>query len=342
MKKLFSIASLFIVAGLLSFTGDKSMQLPIPKGWSKPLYDFSANPLSEAKIALGRKLFHDPLLSRDKTISCSSCHLPQTSFTHIDHDLSHGIDGRIGKRNSPVLINLAWSRNFMWDGAVHQLDAQPLAPISNPDEMDDTLVNVLQKLRNASGYPALFEQAYGDTNITGERMLKALSAFMLTFISADSKYDKVMRKEPGAAFNEYEARGYGIFKAQCASCHTEPLFTNGAFENNGLAPDTFLNDKGRMSITGKTTDELKFKVPTLRNIELTYPYMHDGRYKNLQMVLFHYTNNIFESSTLSPKLRGGLQLSESDKRDLIAFLKTLTDESFTHNNAFFPEPPAAP
>ncbi len=327
------ILLLFATAAILcAFVAPDDVPFRVPAGWPQPVYNFRSNPLSAEKIALGRRLFHDPLLSRDNTISCASCHLPQTAFTHIDHDLSHGIEGRIGRRNSPALVNLAWGRSFMWDGAVNHLDVQALAPMESHEEMDESLARVVQKLQANSTYARLFRAAYGDTLVTGERTLKALSQFMLTFISADSKYDKVQR---GAAqFNEWEGKGYALFKTHCASCHREPLFTNGGFENNGLAPDTTLNDYGRITVTRRAADSLKFKVPTLRNVEVSYPYMHDGRFRSLQMVLFHYSSDIHQSPTLAKSLRGGIALSEDDKRCLIAFLKTLTDESFLHNQSF--------
>ena len=162
--------------------------------------------------------------------------------------------------------------------------------------------------------------------------MQSLSQFMLTLVSANAKYDRVKR---GAdTFSTREAKGYVQFKANCGACHTEPLFTNGQFENNGLAVDASLGDKGRSKITGRATDSLKFKVPTLRNIEVTSPYIHDGRFRNLQMVLFQYAQNVHESATLSDKLRKKMQLSEQDKGDIIQFLKTLTDEEFIKNKKF--------
>jgi cytochrome c peroxidase len=328
---------LFLLVLAVAFCAYKAPDVSwfqVPKGWPQPAYDFKANPLTKEKVALGRALFHDPILSRDNTISCSSCHLPNTAFTHVDHDLSHGIDGRIGTRNSPALINLAWGKSFMWDGAVNHIEVQALAPIENHLEMDETIANVAKKLQAKPAYTAMFKQAYGDSLVTGERTLKAMAQFMLTLVSADSKYDKVQRGE--ATFNEWEAKGYTLFRANCASCHKEPLFTNEAFENNGLAVDTTLSDYGRYKITLRATDSLKFKVPTLRNVEVSYPYMHDGRFKNLQMVLFHYTNGIQRSATLANQLKNGITLGEDDKRCLIAFLKTLTDEAFLHNPSFQP------
>jgi cytochrome c peroxidase len=339
MKKTYFITGIaLLVLALSAFRGPGTSSFPVPKGWPAPSYDFNKNPLTAEKVALGRKLFFEPRLSRDNTISCASCHLPQTAFTHVDHDLSHGIANRIGTRNAPALMNLAWGKSFMWDGSVHHLDAQSLAPITNPLEMDEKLENVISKLQRNADYPSLFAQAYGDTAITGERTLKALAQFMLTAVSASSKYDKVQRGQ--AQFNEWEQKGYTLFKANCASCHKEPLFTNGGFENNGLPVDTTLNDEGRRKVTHQEADLRKFKVPTLRNIELTYPYMHDGRFRSLQMVLFHYSNGIDEASaTLAPALRKKLGLSEDDKRCLIAFLKTLTDEDFLHNPALQQLPP---
>jgi cytochrome c peroxidase len=325
----------------LSFIGDNTPLFITPKGWEKPVYDFTKNPLTKEKIALGRILFYDPILSKDNTISCSSCHLSHTAFTHIDHQLSHGIEGKIGTRNAPTLMNLAWSNSFMWDGAINHLDMQSLAPITHPDEMGETIENVVNKLQKTTKYPTLFKAAFGDSLITGEHTLKAISQFMLTLVSANSKYDKVMSlrgtKQEGdknIAFNDYELKGYGLFKKHCASCHKEPLFTNNAFENNGLELDTTLMDYGRIKITKRKEDSLKFKVPSLRNVEVSYPYMHDGRFPNLPMVLFYYTEGVHQSKTLAPALKKKIILSEADKGHLIAFLKTLTDEDFLHNPAF--------
>lgn len=277
MKKL-TVIVVFVIA-LVSFTTITNDLFVIPKGWQKPEYDFLQNPLSKEKIALGKALFYDPILSKDNTISCASCHLSYTAFAHTDHALSHGINNRIGIRNAPALSNLAWGKNFMWDGGIHHLDVQALAPITNADEMGESMRNVVIKLQQTHSYTQLFFKAYGDSIISGEHTLKAISQFLLTLVSANSKYDKVMRKQQGFAFSQYEAKGYAIFKTHCSSCHTEPLFTNNSFENNGLKPDSTLHDIGRMKITQNPSDSLKFKVPSLRNVELTYPYMHDGRFK---------------------------------------------------------------
>lgn len=321
---------------LYSFTQDKKDELKfvVPKGWPQPVYDISKNQITEAGFKLGRKLFFEPGLSRDSSINCSSCHLQFTGFTHVDHALSHGINGLKGIRNSPSLFNLAWSKNFMWDGAVNNLEVQPLSPITNPVEMDNTLQNVVDRLSSSASYRQHFKEAFGDTSITGQRILKAIAQFVVLFESYNSKYDKYMRHEEGNEFSDQEKKGLQLFRNLCASCHKEPLFTTGDFENNGLPVDVELNDKGRMKITSDLNDYLKFKVPSLRNIVVSYPYMHDGRFKSLEQVLDHYAKGIIQSSTLAPQLREKLTLSEDDKKDIIAFLKTLTDNEFLFDLRF--------
>ncbi len=328
------IIIIFFSGILLAFINNNNPLFSVPKGWTQPVYDFNNNPLTKEKIELGRILFYDPILSKDNTISCASCHLAQTAFAHIDHQLSHGIKGKIGTRNAPALMNLAWNTHFMWDGSVNHLDMQSLAPITHPDEMGEKMENVVAKLQKSARYTTLFKAAYGDSIVTGEHTLKAISQFMLTLVSANSKYDKIGRGDKNVAFNPYELNGYKLFKTHCGSCHKEPLFSSNSFENNGLEPDTTLNDIGRMKLTNREEDAFKFKVPTLRNIEVSYPYMHDGRFPNLPMVLFHYTEGVHQSATLAKELKKKIILSETDKGDLIAFLKTLTDEDFLHNPDF--------
>lgn len=307
------------------------LYLQIPKGWPKTNYDFSKNPLTEEGFQLGRQLFYDPILSKDSTISCASCHLQATGFTHVDHSLSHGIDGKIGDRNSMTMMNLAWSKTFMWDGGVNHLDVQALNPITSPVEMNETLTNVVQKLQKSEKYKSLFVAAFGDEKITGQRVLKALSQFELLLVTANSKYDKVMRKE--ASFTDQEQNGYQLFKINCASCHTEPLFTNGTFQNNGIPLDTTLNDIGRQRITEKSEDYMKFKVPTLRNIQFTNPYMHDGRFNKLTQVFEHY-NSIIVNKSLPKQLQKRMNLTDNERVDLVAFLLTLTDNEFLFNKRF--------
>jgi cytochrome c peroxidase len=316
--------AMLLLAGMAPRQSGNSPVFVSPSHFPAPAYNFSNNPLTLAGVELGRRLFYDPVLSRDSTVSCASCHLSFTAFTHVDHALSHGIEDRIGTRNSPALMNLAWSSSFMWDGAVSHLDFQALAPISHPAEMDHSIGKVVEKLSSTSRYPPLFEAAFGGSEITGERVLKAISQFELTLVSANSKYDRM--KLGLDTFSAQELNGYRLFQKNCAHCHTEPLFTSGGFEKNGLSADSLLRDVGRMRITGNAADSLLFKVPTLRNIEFSQPYMHDGRFKKLREVLHFYT------SAAAAPLK--IELSAAEKVDLTAFLLTLTDKEFLFNPAF--------
>jgi cytochrome c peroxidase len=303
MKKyvvIFFLATLIATLSI-SFVANGEIKFVIPKGWPKPVYDFSKNKLSEEKFKLGRKLFFDPILSRDSSTSCASCHLQFSAFTHVDHSLSHGINGLKGARNSSTIFNLAWSKSFMWDGGVNNIEVQPINPITNPVEMDSKLKDVVMKLNRSAYYRKKFYKAFNDSVINSQKLLKSLAQFILMLESYNSKYDKVIRKEKDAEFTEQEKKGYGLFKKNCSSCHTEPLFTNNSFENNGLPPDKELNDGGRIRITKNASDSLKFKVPSLRNAAVSYPYMHDGRFKNLKQVLDHYTPAFTKAKRWLPK-----------------------------------------
>lgn len=296
-----------------------------PDYFPEPVYDLENNPLATDKISLGRALFYDPILSRDSTISCASCHSPYNAFAHTDHDLSHGIDDAIGTRNALPLFNLAWQKSFMWDGAINHLDMQSLAPISHPDEMGESIENVVAKLQKNRLYPSLFEKAFGKSQINGAKILKALAQFQLTLVSSQSKYDDV--KSGVSEFTSQEAKGYELFQQNCNSCHTEPLFTNVGFASNDLPVDSTLNDFGKWMITKQSKDSLLFKVPTLRNLSFTYPYMHDGRFRKLSQVLKHY-----DGKYLSAKEKQvSINLSSNDRVDLIAFLRTLNDRKFIFN-----------
>ena len=329
-QKLSFVFLFCILISVLAFI--KTDEFTVPKNWPAPAYNFKNNPLNASGIALGRQLFYDPLLSKDNSISCASCHLQFTAFTHVDHALSHGINDSIGTRNAPALMNLAWQSSFMWDGAINHLDVQALAPISHPSEMGETLSNVLDKLRTKQKYRTLFFKAYHDSSITGEQTLKAISQFMLTLVSSNSKYDSVQRQQ--SHFTAQEKRGYQLFKTFCNTCHTEPLFSTYEFANIGLPVSKTLNDSGRLRITQKANDAFKFKIPSLRNVEFSYPYMHDGRFKKLSEVLNHYTKGIQYQETLAPQLEKPILLSSNEKVDLIAFLLTLTDKHFLFNPRF--------
>lgn len=328
MKIKLFILSIF---SLFAFTSSQ-IAFDIPENWPAPHYDFSKNPLDKNKIELGRALFYEPMLSHNGIVSCASCHSPFSSFTHIDHSLSHGINDSIGTRNSPALINLAWQKAFMWDEAINNLDMQALAPISHPSEMGSNIQEVVSKLNKDTFYKELFYKAFNDSVATGERTLKSISQFLLTLVSANSKYDRVLKGDE--SFTSQEENGYLLFKSNCSSCHQEPLFTSGEKANNGLPVDTTLNDFGRMKITHNSKDSLLFKIPTLRNVEFTYPYMHDGRFKKLSDVINHYTRGIQHSKTLAPQLSNPIVLSPNEKVDLISFLLTLSDKEFVFNPKF--------
>lgn len=304
-----------------------------PTHFPDPVYNFATTPLTKETVELGRKLFYDERLSRNNTISCASCHISQNAFTHHGHDVSHGIDDKLGIRNAPTLANLAWATSFFWDGGVPQLDLVSLAPIVNEVEMDENMNNILVKLKADAKYPDMFTKAFGKSEFSGNEVLKALAHFMTTLVSDNSKYDKVKRGED--SFTEEEEKGYQLFLAKCNSCHTEPLFTDYSFRDNGLGINP-ANDLGRFEVTLNEKDKLRFKVPTLRNLSYTAPYMHDGRFYTLHAVLNHYAKEVVLTDNLDPLLRvnKGIPLTKEEMEALLSFLKTLDDESFIQNKNF--------
>jgi len=331
---------LFISTALVMISAAKKMYTPspiafvIPKGFPAPPTNiFAKNKLTEEGFQLGKKLFYDARLSKDGEVSCASCHQQFAGFATYDHDLSHGVNNSFSKRNAPALINLAWMKEWHWDGGINHLENQPLSPLSAPNEMGEKLDTVLIKIKADTDYSHLFLKAFGDANITTERMLKAMTQFTGSLVSANSKYDKVKRGE--ATFILPEEKGYEIFKANCNSCHKEPLFTDNSFRNNGITLNRF-GDVGRQAITQDKTDSLKFKVPTLRNIALTLPYLHDGRMQSLDNVINHYTSLDTSIINLDPLLKKKILLSDKEKKQLTLFLYTLTDTSFTKNKRYAP------
>lgn len=314
-----------------SFSGFKR-----PDNFPEATYRFSTNEITRDKFELGKKLFYEVRLSRDNTVSCGTCHIQSAGFTHHGHDVSHGIEDRLGKRNSQAIMNMAWSKSFFWDGGVTDLDLQPVVPLTNPVEMDETILNVLAKLRAHPEYPSLFKKAFGSEGIDTERMMKALSLFMVMMVSSNSKYDKVMRKE-GQTFTADEQAGYVLFQQHCSSCHKEPLFTDESFRNNGIGIG-FNNDSGRHTVTLNEVDKYKFKVPSLRNLSFTAPYMHDGRFLNLEAVLEHYAKRVKDYQNLDPLLKQngtlGIPLTSEEQAKIISFLKTLNDYEFITDKRF--------
>jgi cytochrome c peroxidase len=384
-----SVKPLYLPAKFTPYRFEMNATFPIP--------DLPRdNPLIEERVALGKKLFHEPVLSKDNTLSCASCHDARHAFSD-PRRYRVGVRDQVGTRNAMPLFNLAWKNSFFWDGRAPSLRAQALMPIQDHAEMDETLTNVCAKLaavlltpdfspvtlaknadstasavsnpaetvktvssfatlntglkpganetndgahgatRSTNDYAALFSAAFGSPEITPEKIGLAIENYLLTLTSFDSKFDRVLKGEE--KFTDAEQRGFELFMteydprreqfgADCFHCHGGPLFQSQTFANNGA--DGAFKDIGREKVTGKASDRGKFSVPSLRNIALTAPYMHDGRFRTLEEVVEHYSTGIPRSATLDPNLAkhpdGGVPLSAADKRALVVFLKTLTEE----------------
>lgn len=306
------------------------------------------NPLTIEKFELGRALFYSKVLSLDNSISCASCHIQSNGFSDPS-TFSSGVDGTLGGRQSMALVNMAWNTNgFFWDGRASLLSHQVLMPIQDPKEMKESLDHVCFKLLQDNEIKNLFKRAFGTWVITPDKIEKALEVFVLGLVSDNSKYDRYLMgletltdsEERGRVlfFAEYNPFFPDISGADCAHCHSGNNFENDNYLNNGLDTDAEFVDFGRELVTGNTSDRAKFKIPTLRNIALTAPYMHDGRFSTLEEVVEHYNNNIENSSTVDPAIQGtnqtGLMLDAQEKADLVNFLKTLTDYSFITNAKF--------
>lgn len=326
MKSFFVFTNLALMLCLCSCRKDNEpviWKFTTPEHFPEPLYQFENNPQTFDKFKLGRDLFSDPILSLDSTISCASCHSQTHYFADHNQPFSFGVGDSVGKRNSPSITNLAWQPYFMWDGGVNHIEVFSVAPITNQLEMKETMANVVSKLNNHTGYKEKFKSAFGADVITDQHLLFALTQFMIMIISDNSKYDQYIRGEVELSTDELS--GLNLFRAHCSSCHTEPLFTDFSFRNNGL--DEVFQDQGRGIITQNPNDMGTFKVPSLRNVANTYPYMHDGRFFTLDLVLDHYTSGIKTSETLDPSLNSGIPLTETEKQQIISFLNTLTDYS---------------
>lgn len=307
----------------------------IPQGWPQPNYTFSVNTISQDKFILGRALFYEPMLSRDNTISCSSCHQQFVAFAHAGHSVSHGIDGLLGIRNAPALFNLTWHKSFMHDGGINNIEVQPLGPITNTLEMGNDVNPVISKLQASAKYRDMFRRAYGSETVDSQKMFRAMALFMGMMYSYNSKYDLYKRGESNVQFTDAELRGYNLFIAKCNSCHKEPLFTDYQFRSNGMPVNPYVNDVGREHITNTPQDRYKFKTPSLRNIAKTAPYMHDGSLQTLNQCLDHYTSTITNTLNLDPLLQtNGIPMTPQEKQDIIAFLNTLTDYKFIEDKRF--------
>ncbi len=309
-----------------------TLQQVIPDGFPTPAYTFADNPLTKEGFELGRKLFYDGALSLDGNFPCASCHQQIAAFGTYEHDRSHGYNGSHTLRNAPVLFNLAWQKKFHWDGEFNSLFDEAAQPINGHIEMAESFNGVINKLEKDPEYRDEFRKVFRSNFIRPEFILKALAQFTGYMTSANSKYDRY--KKGQATFTTQELNGYQLFKANCATCHPEPMFTDYSFRNIGLPVDNFLNDYGKMRITNDPTDSLKFKVPTLRNVYISANYMHDGRFNTLAQVINHYRMGVQPGATLDPLLTNGITLTNAEATDLRSFLITLTDSTFIADPRF--------
>lgn len=287
------------------------------------------NPLTEPRAQLGKRLFFEDRLSRDGTVSCSTCHRQEHGFAEPEV-VSTGVDLRRGTRNAPMLVNSAWGESFFWDGNAKTLEEQSGQPIEHPDEMDLPLSEAVARLRADTSYVTDFAAAYGSAPDEAS-LRKALASFLRTLVSGNSAYDRHLRGDD-SDFGEQQRRGETLFLSErggCFHCHPAGMLTNEGFFNNG----TFLpgGDTGRQRVTGRSGDIGKFKVPGLRNIESSAPYMHDGSLPTLEAVVDHYDRGGLGDVTIEP-----LSLSADEKADLVAFLRALTDSEFLADRRFAP------
>lgn len=334
---------------------DEAYNFVVPPRLPPPVID-PDNPMTVHGVELGRKLFYDPILSNDNTQACASCHHQDKSFSDAPNQFSIGIDGIAGPKNSMALINMAWNRDFFWDGRAESMEEQALEPVRNPIEMHEEWKDAIAKLQAKPEYVELFKKAFGTETVDSILAARAITQFVKTIVVGNSKYQQ---SPTLASFTPAEKRGFQVFisedKGDCLHCHIleGTLFTSNyidnpvqRFHNNGLNPPTAAGVlTGRALITNNPSDNAKFKAPTLLNIELTAPYMHDGRFKTLEEVITFYDTGVYLSNTLDPNMNikpgasnrrfvdgvRKLDLTQQDRDDLLAFLKTLTDMSVTTN-----------
>jgi cytochrome c peroxidase len=323
---------------VLSFAAEASAPYPAPTPYPLtlpagiPQPPVAADiPLTVQGVALGKRLFFDVRLSGDNTQSCASCHRIDTAFSDAGKATSTGIDKKNGTRNTPGLFNVAFFRNQFWDGRSPTLRDQALLPIQNPVEMHNTLPIVLRRMQSDKSYLSMFAQAFGSPGITTDRIGRAIEQYETTLLSGDSRFDTnslTAQEERGRVlfFNPPVGPGRPQTGAGCVRCHGGPTFSDAGFHNIGL--DVVSADTGRAGVTGLTGDQGAFKTPSLRNIALTGPYMHDGRFATLEQVVQHYSDGIQPAATLDPGLarqNGGVRLSVAQQADLVAFMRALTD-----------------
>jgi cytochrome c peroxidase len=304
-------------------------QVAVPEQLASSLPSPPQNPMTIQGVSLGKQLFFDPRLSGNNQVSCATCHRPELSYSD-GRTTSVGVSGKPLVRHTPALINLAWASGYFWDGGAKTLESQVFGPLTNPDEMGQSPTELVQELQAEPGYVTAFAQAFPD-GITINNVVRAIAQFERSLIVCHSRYDRVVRHEPGASFSNQETQGWQVFEMHCARCHVPDFFTDFSYHNNGL-DDSFSEEHERISwgrgrITGKV-DQGKFKTPSLRNVARTAPYMHDGRFATLEQVINHYRYRIKPFPTLDSKLGElpGIMLDDEQVDALIAFLNTLTED----------------
>jgi cytochrome c peroxidase len=305
------------------------IQLDIPQGFPPLNGAVNKNKPTKYGVELGEKLFHEKKFSGNNTISCASCHHQSSAFAD-NNAQAIGIYGRVGLRNTPPIQNLAFMKLYNWDGNKLTLESQPLVPIITHEEMNSSILEVIEKIRDDYDYKDLFRKAFGDEGITPDRIYRSIAQYEYTLISANSKYDKVKRND-GETFTESEARGYQAFTIKCASCHSTELFTDQSFRNVGFPLNPSPEEAGRGRVTWLPADYMRFRVPSLRNAEYTAPYGSFGQFPTLRAVLDYFDNGVLDADNLDPILKDNgnrIPLSEQEKDDIISFIKTLSDRTF--------------
>lgn len=322
--------------------------LEVPDYMPRPLVD-DTNPLTVEGIALGRRLFYDPIMGRDSAISCATCHKQELAFTD-GRALAEGIRGEAGARSAMSLVNLAFNPNgFNWDGSQGKLWEQAIHPVENMLEMDEDWDAVLERLRRNGDYPARFRAAFGVSNtleITREMAVKAIAQFEMTIVSADSRFDRVVYKNTEFFTEEEQLGADSLFFVEdvpldvlhpgCGHCHNQPSFGDNRFRNNGIENIAGLDDfpdNGLGNVSGSRFDNGKFRTPTLRNIALTAPYMHDGRFATLEEVIDSYAEGGHGVENEDANITG-FPLTDRQRDAMVAFLRTLTDESLIADDRY--------
>lgn len=340
---------LVVVAAIVaSFRG---IEVPTPYTFPEMFFfpempQNSENPVTVEGVDLGRHLFYDPILSSDSSIACATCHRQENAFSDGGTQFSVGFGGATTQRNTPPLFNLAWYNGLFWDGRAANIEAQVFEPVRNHDEMNLDWGKAEQRVQNSPFYRQKFRAAFGDEAIDSVQIAKAIAQFERTLLSHNSTYDNAIQEKVKLSHDEY--RGFVIMNDQsmgdCLHCHNtdgNPLATSLRYSNNGLDSVYAANkyrDAGRGVVTGNLEDYGKFKIPSLRNIAVTAPYMHDGRFKTLEEVVEFYASGLHDGANVDPKMqhahRGGVPLTADEKRQIVAFMRALTDSTFITNPAF--------